>query len=564
MKKLFLLLLVVLFAGVGYSADQVDFPNIYIDADAGDGGVGSQADPYNDFADINWTTGGDNSVFDYLNGTPSADVTINLQKGDEWREELTVGTDGLEAYRIVIQSYGTGADPIINGSELVTGWTVHDGSVYTASFATQTVLILWEDGDEYIGESALIDVDGPGKFYSDGSDIYMWSSDGEDPDTHTVEVGIDRHAIYATGQDYITVSGIHAKQCGADTSWPGLISFYNSDYAIVEDCTIEEGFEGGVLAVRNCDGAIVRDNIIRGEHDLRSDYRAVLNMIDAVNCTVQRNTISESSNTTWSFGIQMDGADNNIIEYNEIFGPFGNGIYPKKDADGNIIRYNYIHDSQGGMGIQIRADTGPCDNNKVYGNLIVNMELASIQTDGDGAHTNDGNEIFNNTIYSETAGISGISINGSNTNCVVKNNVVYMNAASKALWVKDDSEAGLTSDYNVFYNTSGTLVHRDQSDGDDEYTIAQFSTYQSEYGTQDQNSFAADPLLDTDYSLLSASLAINAGTDPFSDGDGDQYDYARVLVWDDSTDSAVGPWADGVEIGAYGFDDGAAALLIGF
>ncbi len=52
MKKLLLtILFVLMLPGFAWGADQVDFPDIYIDADAGDGGVGSEADPYNDFAE---------------------------------------------------------------------------------------------------------------------------------------------------------------------------------------------------------------------------------------------------------------------------------------------------------------------------------------------------------------------------------------------------------------------------------------------------------------------------------------------------------------------------------
>lgn len=102
-------------------ADQEDFPDIYIDGSSA--GDGSLASPYSDFSDINWTATGDNSIADYLSGTPSQSPTINLAKGVEWREQMTAGTSGTVTYPIVIQAYGAGADPIINGSDLVVTWT---------------------------------------------------------------------------------------------------------------------------------------------------------------------------------------------------------------------------------------------------------------------------------------------------------------------------------------------------------------------------------------------------------------------------------------------------------
>jgi len=109
-------------------ADHGDFPAIYIDGTTG--GVGSEADPLTDFASINWTTGGDNSVCDAV--AANKDVTITLQKGVTWREQMTVGTSGSAAHPIIIQAYGEGADPIINGADVLTTWT-QSGETVTPS-----------------------------------------------------------------------------------------------------------------------------------------------------------------------------------------------------------------------------------------------------------------------------------------------------------------------------------------------------------------------------------------------------------------------------------------------
>jgi len=99
-------------------ADHADFPDIYIDGTTG--GVGSEADPLSAFSDINWTTGGDNSVYDAV--AAGKDVTINLKRGVTWRETLTVGASGSAAHPITIQAYGSGADPVINGGDVLTGF----------------------------------------------------------------------------------------------------------------------------------------------------------------------------------------------------------------------------------------------------------------------------------------------------------------------------------------------------------------------------------------------------------------------------------------------------------
>jgi len=103
----------------GGGADQANFPDIYIDGTSA--GDGSLASPYSDFASINWTTGGDNSVYDAV--VADKDVTINLKRGVTWREQMTVGASGSAAHPITIQAYGEGADPIINGADVVSTWT---------------------------------------------------------------------------------------------------------------------------------------------------------------------------------------------------------------------------------------------------------------------------------------------------------------------------------------------------------------------------------------------------------------------------------------------------------
>ena len=120
-------------------ADQEDFPDIYIDESVSTGGVGSEADPYSDFSEINWSATGDNSITDWYAGTETASVTINLKEGEEWREQLTIGASGSAAYPIIIRSYGDDVAPIINGADEETGWSaVADSEAYVQDNDTGT------------------------------------------------------------------------------------------------------------------------------------------------------------------------------------------------------------------------------------------------------------------------------------------------------------------------------------------------------------------------------------------------------------------------------------------
>lgn len=125
MKKILFLSLLIFSLGFSFSggvADQPDFPNIYIDEGCAGTYVGSEANPYDDLSDINWTTGGDNSIFDYLAGSPSASPTIHLNKGDTWTARMTAGCSGTATYPIVVDSYGSGAKPIIDMVGDIPNW----------------------------------------------------------------------------------------------------------------------------------------------------------------------------------------------------------------------------------------------------------------------------------------------------------------------------------------------------------------------------------------------------------------------------------------------------------
>jgi len=97
-------------------ADQANFPDIYIDSAAAGGGTGALASPYNAFSDINWTTGGDNSVFDYYAGSPTASVNIYLKRGSRWATVMQPTTGGVEGFPLTFSPYGSGARPIIGGT----------------------------------------------------------------------------------------------------------------------------------------------------------------------------------------------------------------------------------------------------------------------------------------------------------------------------------------------------------------------------------------------------------------------------------------------------------------
>lgn len=63
---------------------------------------------------------------------------VYFNKGDEWREQLSIPTAGSVGSLITFGAYGTGANPIINGADLITTWTESTGSTATNYAAHDT------------------------------------------------------------------------------------------------------------------------------------------------------------------------------------------------------------------------------------------------------------------------------------------------------------------------------------------------------------------------------------------------------------------------------------------
>lgn len=53
----------------------------------------------------------------------TAGQSVGFKSGDTWREQLTVPSSGSSGSPITFSAYGGGSQPVINGSDLITGWS---------------------------------------------------------------------------------------------------------------------------------------------------------------------------------------------------------------------------------------------------------------------------------------------------------------------------------------------------------------------------------------------------------------------------------------------------------
>src|SRR5690554_4778639 len=68
---------------------------------------------------------------DKVNGfTQKPGDQILFKRGDSWNGTITVNASGTSGSPIVYGAYGTGEKPKIYGSEVITGWTRHEGNIW--------------------------------------------------------------------------------------------------------------------------------------------------------------------------------------------------------------------------------------------------------------------------------------------------------------------------------------------------------------------------------------------------------------------------------------------------
>jgi len=498
MKKiLFVFLACLLLLGLSFNfpggADQPDFPDIYIDEGCAGTHVGSEANPYDDLSDINWTATGDNSITDYLAGTPSQSPTIHLKKGDTWRELMTVGTSGTATYPIIITSYGSGDDPQILASVQLATWTVDTGH-WTCTYAGapyQVWFIDADDGEIHFGNEQANKAACVSEYdwYDDGSDAWCYTGGvaaEHDPDTRytSVEASVRAGCIVLAGEDYITIQNL---ECAYATA--NIISVdATSDHYVIEDCTLHHtGLPADSLS--NCirtsgsNGTIQNNTIHNGG---RHGIYVTTDSASVTTVTVEGNEVYNCYHTCIDL-MNQNGTDfeyvtvkRNLIYTDANFTDFSVGCvginvqansgYTVDNAD---INYNIIH-HMCGVGINLNYRVTNCE---VYNNTICYVNAS--YSGGDST----------TGIYHGTPGMSGNNI---------KNNIVLgpFKGTNPCMSATTTGLAGL--DYNCWHSTQKWFYFDGTS-----YSV--WATYRAAFPAYDANSPHEDPVL------------VNPGTDVVAD-----------------------------------------------
>lgn len=330
--------------------------------------------------------------------------TVEFRRGGVWRETLEPHNGGTPGRPVVFTAYGDGSSqPIINGSDVITGWVRTAGSVYRGhsdkpgnvyadggpGWGLVHACCLPGSGCAPTGSCAIGQMK-PGSWTWEAATktLYLWLPDGSDPNSHMIEAATRPLGMNVVGnageKSNIIVDGITFERTAG-----GGIYFYSNDDGGV-------GFTG--IVVRNC----VVTQVGTGQVDDGSYFNGIHYSQHAELPTApiyEHNRISYTGNHGNS--INSQAADNAQILYNEC-SHFNHHGVDVKGSKGVLVRGNVVHDSGDTNGIyeEYSADS-LIENNIVY-NLVgtVAGRGSGVQLDADCP----GARIINNSIYNVLIG----------------------------------------------------------------------------------------------------------------------------------------------------------------
>ena len=442
----------------------------------------------------------------------AAGDVIKFKSGDEWRANMEVyyvsGTD--DANRITFSSYGNGPKPIINGSDILTGFTLDQGTVYTKTLRAEDKHpkgIFYGKGAQ---ETTLFHHDGarngvgPNEWDFDITTMTLYINAGEDPAGGTVE-SVRGNTTPLSGLSE-TVSGFEVEQGTVYKKIFDLDQFIQMvlyKKGELERELIRNYGAGNKVGLNEWDYDVTTKTLYinAGEHpasgtvtkikeddlalfslwsDPASRYITIENIelkkgssgvyANCQNATIRNCSIHDMEKATGFAhpqGIYAPGAHGLLIENNEIYnikvnlmpnklrGSLSHALYVSA-CDNGTYRYNKLHDCLNGGAFHF-YDSGfaGSNNNWIYYNTAYNNETNVYLYNGSKQ-----NKFYNNNFWSSAA--QNINIYSMQTTAnEFKNNVIGNSGGAEILFhCEGEGEACVPTvlanntilDYNVNFH----------------------------------------------------------------------------------------------------------------
>jgi len=392
---------------------------------------------------------------------------ILLRRGQMWREQLNVPAGGASGNPLVFGAYGSGANPLLKGSTLVTGWTAAGATnKWRASLSAQPLQVFF-NGVRGTIRGSLSSVSAGTQWSWSSGVLYVYST--SDPDSAYTGPGIEASVrpsartsglINCRGHDYVTIESIDATQSNSF----GLYFKSPGNYLTARGCDVSHSLDGGIVAPSGSPS---------------------LTQITFENCISHHNNGGYLEGapgvTTYHEGLTVENTDGFVVRGCEVYSNYMEGVNFKRGARNGVteyctlhdnalinhylegatniqIRYNRIYDCSYNAGIEMGLETNDRynDNIRIYNNLFWNNAGGVSFWSANVTAQTRNISIYNNTFYGEGEAIrwkSGATDNYSGTN-YIRNNIFWQNGGGNAAirdYTSGDQAIGRTTiAYNAF------------------------------------------------------------------------------------------------------------------
>jgi len=401
--------------------------------------------------------------------TAAAGDTIYL-RGGTYREGLYVYQRGGTADAPLTLTAYPGEQPVLKGSDVVTGWENHSGAIWKKIGWTANSQQVFCDGKflQQIGlpsssydpavytpvGSGLQDMRPSSYFYdAPAQTLYVWLPDGRDPNSAVMEASV-RDRILWLDVPFLHVSGLTLRHSNSSSRVAGGFAMLIGADSVLENCDIQWcDFEG--LEVRS--RTLVQNCVISNNGDVGVGGGGSTDYI-VRHCVISGNNYRNFSSGWHAGGLKLVSNSSGIVEECEVSNNNGNAIWFDNCKSGKpiVIRNNQVRNNdKTAVFVEISV------NALVYNNQIVGNRERGVYISA-----SDLTKTLNNTIVG-TSGHGALTVGGmprqnaTLSHNRVFNNVIFGSTCTFDLFFPKDNGGDTFDnlcDYNCYFRTSGPLL----------------------------------------------------------------------------------------------------------
>jgi hypothetical protein len=321
-----------------------------------------------------------------------------IKSGTVYKGQLVLRGSGKEGMPIIVDVYGKGSKPRIDGGGATTSavllenveyWEVSNLEITNTGAQRQArrtgiAVIARNFGEShhiYLRNLSIHDVNGSLVKNEGGGSAIFWHNSGDSIRSRFIDLRIENCHLYSCERNGIIAHG-----------YSNRANWYPSLGVVIRGNLLEKIPGDGIVPI-GCDGALIEHNIMRDSPDILSHEEAAAGIWpwSCDNTTIQYNEVSGHKAKWDGQGFDSDwNCQNTIIQYNYSHDNYGGFLLICNDGSsigkrsnigttGTIVRYNIsINDGlrpypteRAGIFSPVFHITGPCINTQIYNNIII-------------------------------------------------------------------------------------------------------------------------------------------------------------------------------------------------